>query len=281
MVRMRLEGPATASVAALMLAGCMTLGDAQTTTAPYTWEGRMVPGSTLEIRGVNGSVRAVPATGSEARVEAVRTGRRSDPSEVRIEVVEHAGGVTICAVYPGQRNACRPGSDARLGANRNDVQVNFDVEVPAGVHLTARTANGRVTAERMSGRVEAYSSNGNVRIDGGSYVEARTTNGSISIRTSGEATARTTNGSLTVELGQVSGSSPLRFSSTNGSITLTIPSALNAAIDARTSNGSIDSELPITIRGSVSRRQLAGTIGSGGTPLELRTTNGNIRIRGS
>jgi hypothetical protein len=43
---------------------------------------------------------------------ATKHGRRSDPAEVEIEVVEHAGGVTICAVYPspGSRpNECRQG----------------------------------------------------------------------------------------------------------------------------------------------------------------------------
>ena len=47
---------------------------------------------------------------------AQRTGRRNDPEDVRLEVVEHAGGVTICAVYPSKDaarpNECRPGARA-------------------------------------------------------------------------------------------------------------------------------------------------------------------------
>jgi hypothetical protein len=59
-----------------------------------------------------GDVSASPASGGAVEVVATKHGRRSDPAEVEIEVVEHAGGVTICAVYPspGSRpNECRQG----------------------------------------------------------------------------------------------------------------------------------------------------------------------------
>ena len=36
-------------------------------------------------------------------VTATKTGRKSNPAEVEIRVVEHAEGVTICAVYPPAR----------------------------------------------------------------------------------------------------------------------------------------------------------------------------------
>jgi hypothetical protein len=69
-------------------------------TNDFNWSGRLAPGQTLEIKGVNGWVRAERASGVEAQVTANKTGRRSDPDSVRIQVVPHADGVTICAVYP-------------------------------------------------------------------------------------------------------------------------------------------------------------------------------------
>ncbi|MGH7672909.1 MAG: hypothetical protein ACREMC_08415, partial [Gemmatimonadales bacterium] len=66
----------------------------------FRWHGRLAPGKTIEVKGVNGDVRAVAATGPEVDVTAAKRARRSDPDEVKIEVVEHEGGVTICAVYP-------------------------------------------------------------------------------------------------------------------------------------------------------------------------------------
>src|SRR5215218_7493475 len=47
----------------------------------------LAAGRTLEIRGVNGAVSAEPAAGGEFEVVAVKRSRRSDPDEVRVEVV--------------------------------------------------------------------------------------------------------------------------------------------------------------------------------------------------
>jgi len=50
--------------------------------------------------------------------------------------------------------------------------------------------------------------------------------------------------------------------------------------DLRTSavNGDITSEFPITVTGAVPRRNLNGTIGSGGQELTLSTVNGGISL---
>src|SRR6185503_3126326 len=97
-------------VATLLLAG-----------APHTpqrgddfeWKGTLRAGKTIEIVGVNGSIDASGSAGSEVQVTASKDGRRSDPREVEIVVVEHADGVTICAVYPsarrGEENECKAG----------------------------------------------------------------------------------------------------------------------------------------------------------------------------
>src|SRR5215207_8589522 len=49
----------------------------------------LAAGRTLQIRGINGNVSAEPSGGGEFEVVAVRRARRSDPEEVRIEVVRH------------------------------------------------------------------------------------------------------------------------------------------------------------------------------------------------
>src|SRR2546425_7620903 len=66
----------------------------------FNWHGRIAAGKRLEVKGVNGDVRAVLASGAEAVVNATKHARRSDPDEVKIEVVETPEGITICAVYP-------------------------------------------------------------------------------------------------------------------------------------------------------------------------------------
>jgi Putative adhesin len=249
--------------------------------ATFSWDGALDAGQTLEIKGVNGSINAIATSSPTARVEAARSGRRNDPAEVQIEVVEHAQGVTICAIYPSsglRSNECLPGDEGRISARNTDVQVDFTVEVPATAILRARTVNGSIEAQGLAGPVEANSTNGNVRVEGGERVVARTTNGSIDILSAGGAEATTTNGQIRARLGSLAGDGPLDFSTTNGSIVLEVPSDSNFDIDARTGNGRIDTDLPITVQGSISRRSLNGSIGAGGRDVRLRTINGRISI---
>src|SRR6266446_5658965 len=70
------------------------------TAQDFNWHGRIAAGKRLEVKGVNGDVRAVLASGAEAVVNARKHARRSDPDDVKIEVVETDEGITICAVYP-------------------------------------------------------------------------------------------------------------------------------------------------------------------------------------
>ena len=100
-----------AALAGIVGLACAAPAAAQ--SSHFEWRGQMAPGHGIEIKGINGSVRAVAARGNEVEVTATRTARRSNPADVRFEVVPHAGGVTICAVYPagpGQPpNECQPG----------------------------------------------------------------------------------------------------------------------------------------------------------------------------
>lgn len=103
-----------------------------TSAQDFQWRGQIAAGNAIEIRGVNGDVRAMLASGPEVEVTAEkRAGRRGDPEEVTIEVLEHDGGVTVCAMYPSRRDAneCRPGG-GKMNVKDNDTQVRFTVRVP-------------------------------------------------------------------------------------------------------------------------------------------------------
>ena len=43
----------------------------------FRWHGRLAPGKRVEVKGVNGDVRAVATTGSEVEVTAAKHARRS------------------------------------------------------------------------------------------------------------------------------------------------------------------------------------------------------------
>lgn len=249
-------------VTALCLAAATTAA-----AQDFNWHGRIAAGKRLEVKGVNGDVRAVLASGAEAVVNATKHARRSDPDEVKIEVVETDDGITICAVYPTpararRENTCEPGDHWSSSTDNNDVTVDFEVQVPAGIEFNGQTVNGQMSAEGLKGDVRASSVNGSVRVS-----------------TTGLAEASTVNGSVYAEMGRANWNDDLEFSTVNGGITLVMPAKLDTDISATTVNGDIETDWPLTISGRFSHRRLRGTIGAGGRGLNLSTVNGEIRLK--
>lgn len=232
----------------------------------FTWSGEIRPGEALEIRGVNGDVVARPATGDRVEVVAHKRGRRNDASEVVVQAVEHDGGVTVCAVYPtppGKRpNVCAPGDEARLSVQHNDVQVDFEVRVPAGVRFEAATVNGEVQATDLDGDVSVS-----------------TVNGDVEVATTGFAEASTVNGSLRASVGGGAFAGGVSFETVNGSIDLDLPDDIDANLDASWVNGGLTTDIPFNVQGKLSRRSARGVLGDGGPTLRLKTVNGSIRVR--
>jgi DUF4097 and DUF4098 domain-containing protein YvlB len=231
----------------------------------FQWRGRLASGQTIELKGINGDIRATASSSGDVEVTAARSARRSNPADVRIEVVPHSGGVTICAVYPTvagrAANTCEPGREGRSNTRDNDTVVHFDVRVPYGVGFIGRTVNGEINAESLQGDAEAYSVNGSVRLT-----------------TTGLAVASTVNGSVNVSMGRADWPNGASFKTVNGGITLTLPSVFDAELRAEVLNGNIRSEFPVTVTGQVSPRRLSGRIGGGGHDLNLSTVNGSITL---
>ena len=247
--------------AAALLAAAGTASAQAQNPDHWTWHGAIAQGKTLESRGVNGSIRAEASTGSEVEVTADKRGRDDDPTSVRIEVVTHDGGVTICAVYPGEGNECRPGG-GRMRTRNNDVQVQFVAHVPAGVAFDGYNVNGGVEATGLT-----------------APVTLRTVNGSVTLETSsGEASAQTVNGGVRATV-RGTGQGRLDFSTVNGGLDVGLADGLSADVSAQTVNGSIESAFPITLTGRISPRHLQGRIGQGGRQLRLHTVNGSIHLR--
>lgn len=233
----------------------------------FEWRGSVDRGQTVEVHGVNGRIVAMAASGDQVLVTAEKTENgRGDPDDVTFDVVEHSGGVAICAIYPhrpGKReHRCEPG-DVSLGNHENNTRVDFRVEVPNGVDLIAGTVNGSVEVRDVSGDVRATTVNGDVDVEAGGNAEASTVNGSI-------------RAAMAEDL-----RSDLHFSTVNGSVVVSLPEGANADVEAATLNGSMESDFPLTVRGRFSNRRMNGTIGDGGHALKLETVNGGITIRRS
>src|SRR2546422_9984560 len=166
----------------VLLTTALCIGAVAALTAQdFNWHGRIAAGKRLEVKGVNGDVRAVLASGAEAVVNARKHARRSDPDDVEIKVVQSDEGVTICAVYPTpprarEENSCEPGDRWHSSTDNNDVVVDFEVQVPAGVEFNGQTVNGEMSAEGLKGDARASSVNGSVRVRTTGLAEASTVN---------------------------------------------------------------------------------------------------------
>lgn len=235
------------------------------TAQDFKWEGAIAGGKTLEVRGINGRIHATRASGRDALVTAVKRADDDDSDDVEIKVVEHADGVTICAVYPSRRssrpNECRPGGGSN-SMKDSDVEVDFEVQVPAGVHFEGSTVNGDVRGEALPGDAHLT-----------------TVNGDVDASADGLVYATTVNGSIDVTLGRTPSDRALKFTTVNGGISVTLPAGVNAEIEATTVNGDIESDFPITMSGRMNPRSLRGRIGEGGRRIELTTVNGGIELR--
>jgi DUF4097 and DUF4098 domain-containing protein YvlB len=252
----------TVSLALLGSAG-RAIGQAQ---EPFRWSGIVEPGKTLEIRGINGDIEVSGAEGAAAEVRASKEGEDDDPREVRIEVVEDAQGVLICAVYPTRRgerpNECqRNRRDQQL--DDHDLHVDFVARVPAGVRLVARTVNGSITAT-------------GIRAD----TEVSTVNGKVEVASTGTVSANTVNGSIEATMGRERWTGKLEFHTVNGSVTLRMPAGTSAVVEGGTVNGDLETDFPLTLEANRQwgPTRFEGAIGEGGGRLSIETVNGKIRL---
>jgi hypothetical protein len=234
----------------------------------FHWTGTMAAGQRLEIKGVHGTIRAEPSSGNQVEVTAVRRRREEGRVEdVRIERVVHEDGITFCAVYPSARanrpNRCTPGDEWNSNVQDNDVNVEFTVRVPRGVHFLGATVNGTVRAENMPADATVSSVNGAVTVSAAGAVEASTVNGNVVAST-----------------GRANPGRDLDFTTVNGNITLQVPSGFRARVRASLLNGDIGGDFPLDVnRGRYVGASATGQIGGGGHELHLETVNGNIEIR--
>ena len=142
--------------------------------------------------------------------------------------------------------------------------VSFRINVPRKNDLDLNANNGGISITNVAG---------NLRFD--------TTNGGVKLTDlAGNVRGSTNNGGLTVALsGRGWDGDGIDVTTNNGGVTVSIPDGYNAQLEARTVNGGFRSDYPLTITGELNtRRGISTTLGSGGAPVRVRTTNGGVKI---
>ena len=138
------------------------------------------------------------------------------------------------------------------------------LRVPRRTGITAATVNGPLSASDLTGTIDL-----------------RATNGPLSLsRLGGDVRARVQNGPLSVELsGAGWDGKGLDAESVNGPVDLGIPDGYNAELETGTVNGPMSTSIPLTVtfKGRM-RDRIQTTLGKGGAPVRVVTTNGPISI---
>jgi hypothetical protein len=136
-------------------------------------------------------------------------------------------------------------------------------DVSGAVRLVA--SDGSIRIHNVSGTLESRSSDGRVTIDGKlSGVQVHTSDGSLDL-TLAEGSQLTTSS---------------RVEASDGRVTIRLPKTLAADLDIHTGDGHIDCQLPLTMSGynSGGGHNIRGRLNSGGTPLTIHTSDGNVSI---
>jgi len=191
-----------------------------------------------------------------ARV-TVRDESPDEAAQTAKQVTISTTGGRIRADGPRGSSRWRGGDDGRYWS------VAYELQVPRKADIRVDATNGGIVIEDVRGRVDAQTVNGGIVLGG----------------VNGDVRGKTVNGGVRAEISEHWDGPGLDLQTVNGGVVLSVPGGFSAELDARTSNGGISVDVPVTISGLInSRRQLRGTLGSGGPRVTLSAVNGGISI---
>ncbi|MCC7157174.1 MAG: DUF4097 family beta strand repeat protein [Bryobacterales bacterium] len=142
--------------------------------------------------------------------------------------------------------------------------VSYEIHTPQRIDLNLKTVNGGIGISSVGGDVAFRTTNGSVTLTG----------------LSGKVTGGATNGGLMVTLdGDRWNGEMMDVHTTNGGVQISMPANYSARLEAGTVNGGFSSDLPVAVSGAMDKKNIDASLGSGGAPIRVHTTNGGIRIR--
>jgi len=215
----------------------------------------------VEIGNVNGKIKVEPSSGNTVEVTAIKKARGASAESAKAALDR----ATIDEDVSSSRIKIETKIKRLEGIvfNGSNVQVEYQVKMPAGAEARFTTVNGGIEISGLEGRVTA-----------------ETTNGGVTTRDiAGQLDASTTNGGLDIDLDKVA-EGGVKLDCTNGGIKVRLPRDARATISASISNGGISSDLPIDATGDNNRRRLEGRMNGGGPRIQVEGTNGGIKFSG-
>ena len=225
----------------------------------------------------------------EIAIHVTSSGWKLD-SQVTLDAVQNGPHVQLTARVPSTINILFVTNHA----------LSIEVSVPKNSDLDARTGDGAVVLEGITGAAKVRSGDGHITAtDLKGDIELHTGDGGIDARgLDGKLSASSGDGRISVsgrfdELDLSSGDGHITaeaqrgslvangwdLDTSDGGITLRIPADLKANLSASTSDGGISLDVPVEVEGEWhAEHRLRGTLNGGGGPLRLRSGDGSIRV---
>jgi hypothetical protein len=149
----------------------------------------------------------------------------------------------------------KPGS-SHWGSHRS---ARLIVSLPATSDVMAKSGDGAIDVEGVSGRIDLRSGDGAIR----------------GHELTGDVTARTGDGSI--RLDRIDGR--LDMNTGDGSVTIDFPERFDAELDAHTGDGHVSlSGRVLSNMTESTRRGIKGRLGEGGHAFRVRSGDGSIRL---
>jgi DUF4097 and DUF4098 domain-containing protein YvlB len=213
----------------------------------------------VSVSNVNGSITVEAWDRDEVRLEATKIADSKETlADVEIEVESTADSFNVEANYRGRWN------EKRHEGRPRKLEVEFRLSVPRTAVLNEiETVNGSVTVSNFTNITKISAVNGNV----------------MASNLRGTANLSTVNGQVNADFDRVDPASRINLSTVNGTVSLMIPSDVNATIKADSLNGNITNDFGLPVRkGQYVGRDMYGRVGSGETQIKLSSVNGRLSI---
>lgn len=229
----------------------------------------------ISLRTFDGSIEVKPWDKAEVEVIIEKRGPNKETvAELQIEAAQTGNHISVTVRQP--RN---------MGIHwGNSASARLIVSAPASSDVDARSGDGAIDIEQISGRVTLHSGDGSIRAHNMSgYVDVSTGDGSIDV--DGRLSAlRAHSGDGGVKIRAAAGSDAgegWEISTGDGAVSLEIPEGFSGELDARTGDGGVDvrNVALSNVIGEIRRNRVRGRLGSGGPPIKVRTGDGSITIR--
>ena len=250
----------------------------------------------VSLSTFDGAIEIRPWDRSEVQVVVEkRAWDKESAATIKVEALQDNNRIVVDVKIPR-------GDDWGIHFDRRSAKLI--VSMPAASNVVAKSGDGSIDIEGISGKVELRSGDGSIRgrrLDGD--VLAHSGDGSIrltdvkgalsvdtgdgSITAEGTFTAvRARSGDGSVRIAAESGSASTGdwdISTGDGSVTLALPDGFGAEIDAHTGDGRVHvQDLTVeNVTGEIGKRTLRGRLGAGGGTVRVRTGDGSITLKRS